>query len=193
MCTPKIAGGLGLKRLADWNKVLGLKLIWLIFTAGGSLWVSWVRHNLIGTENFWVLDPTHRGSWIWRAICKLRPLARPMVRCELGSGIIASFWLDNWTAAGPLIDVVSERGPLVTGISIDAVVADALTSDGWRFDRSRSRSPIITAIKACLPDAQAILSSEMDDSYVWYPENGSGMGVFQLVQLGELCTLLLLK
>lgn len=31
--TPKEAGGLGLKRLADWNRVLGLKLIWLILTA----------------------------------------------------------------------------------------------------------------------------------------------------------------
>ncbi|WZZ16602.1 hypothetical protein YC2023_109691 [Brassica napus] len=47
VCTPKEAGGLGLRRLADWNRVLGLKLIWLIFTAGGSLWVSWVRRNLI--------------------------------------------------------------------------------------------------------------------------------------------------
>ncbi|XP_018440556.1 ABC transporter B family member 4 [Raphanus sativus] len=28
----------------------------------------WVRRNLIGRENFWVLDPTNRGSWIWRAI-----------------------------------------------------------------------------------------------------------------------------
>lgn len=27
VCTPREAGGLGLRRLADWNKVLGLKLI----------------------------------------------------------------------------------------------------------------------------------------------------------------------
>lgn len=64
VCTPKESGGLGLRRLADWNKVLGLKLIWLLFTAGGSLWVSWVRSNLIGEQNFWVLDPSRRGSWI---------------------------------------------------------------------------------------------------------------------------------
>ncbi|KAL0661041.1 hypothetical protein Bca4012_097878 [Brassica carinata] len=64
VCTPKEAGGLGLKRLADWNVVLGLKLIWLIFAAGGSLWVSWVRRNLVGTENFWTLQPSSRGSWI---------------------------------------------------------------------------------------------------------------------------------
>ena len=131
VCTPKEAGALGLKRLADWNRVLGLKLIWLIFTSGGSLWVSWVRRNLIGADNFWELDPTRRGSWIWRAICKLRPLARLMVSCEVGSGISGSFWLDNWTTLGPLIELVGERGPQVSGLRRDAVVAEALTSDGW--------------------------------------------------------------
>ena len=178
VCTPKEAGGLGLRRLADWNKVLGLKLIWLIFTAGGSLWVSWVRRNLIGGENFWVLDPARRRSWIWRSICKLRPLARPMVVCEVGSGITASFWQDNWTSLGPLIDLVGERGPQVTGLSIDAVVADALTAEGWWLDRSRSRSPIISLLKECLPNAQEIMSSEVDDTYVWYPEPGRGTGTF---------------
>lgn len=33
VCTPKEEGELGLRRLADWNRVLGLKLIWLIFAA----------------------------------------------------------------------------------------------------------------------------------------------------------------
>lgn len=178
VCTPKEAGGLGLKRLADWNQVLGLKLIWLIFTAGGSLWVSWVRRNLIGQENFWVLDPVNRGSWIWRAICKLRPVARPMVSCKIGSGSTARFWYDNWTSLGPLIDVISQRGPQVSGMSIDAVVADALTAEGWWLDRSRSRRPIISLLKACLPSAQEILHSETDDKYVWRPVEGIGNGAF---------------
>lgn len=169
---------MGLRRLADWNQVLGLKLIWLIFTAGGSLWVSWVRRHLIGQDNFWVLDPTNRGSWIWRTICKLRPIARPMVFCEVGSCITASFWQDNWTSLGPLIDLVGETGPQVTGLSINAVVADALTSDGWWLDRSRSGNPIITLLKACLPSAQALIMSEVDDKYGWYPVAGRGTGIF---------------
>lgn len=178
VCTPKAAGGLGLRRLADWNQVLGLKLIWLIFTAGGSLWVSWVRRNLIGRENFWVLDPTRRGSWIWKAICKLRPIARPMVHCEVGSGITASFWLDNWTSLGPLINLVGERGPHVTGLSIDAVVAAALSDDGWWLNRSRSRNAVISLLRDCLPNAQEIIDSEVDDKYVWYPEGVGGTGIF---------------
>lgn len=150
------------------------------------MWVSWVRSHLIGRENFWVLDPSRRGSWLWRAICKLRPLARPMLRCELGSGAIASFWQDNWTSLGPLIDLVGERGPQVTGLSINAVVADALTADGWWLDRSRSRNPIISFIKDCLPNAQEVLDSEVDDKYVWYPVAEQGTGKFHRVIPGTL-------
>lgn len=40
VCTSKECGGLGPKRLLDRNKVLALKLIWLLFTSAGSLWVS---------------------------------------------------------------------------------------------------------------------------------------------------------
>ncbi|XP_048619881.1 uncharacterized protein LOC125590370 [Brassica napus] len=130
VCTPKEAGGLGLKRLEDWNKVLGLKLIWLIFTSGGSLWVS------------------------------------------------SSFWHDNWTSLGPLIELVRERRPQVSGLRREAVVAEALTSDGWWLARSRSRSPTIALLKACLPNAQEIMESEEDDMYIWFPEPGRDIGVF---------------
>lgn len=131
-----------------------------------------------GNENFWILNPARRGSWIWRAICHLRALARPMVHCQIGSGIIATFWHDNWTSFGPLIELVGERGPLVTGIHIDAVVSEALNREGWWLDRSRSRSPTITLLRAYLPNAQEVINSEVDDTFVWFPELGRGDGSF---------------
>lgn len=101
-----------------------------------------------------------------------------MVFCEVGSGISASFWHDNWTSLGLLIELVGERDPQITGLSFDAVVADALTREGWWLDRRRSRSPVITLLKACLPNAQDIINSEEDDRYVWFPEPGRGSGRF---------------
>lgn len=140
--------------------------------------ISWGRGNLIRGDCFWVLDPANRGSWFWRAICKLRELARPMIQCEVGDGATASFWYDNQKSLGPLIELVGERGPSVTGLNINAVVADALISDGWWLDRSRSRSPIITLLKACLPSAQEIIVSAQNDKYVWYPDGARGSGIF---------------
>ncbi|KAG7568139.1 Endonuclease/exonuclease/phosphatase superfamily [Arabidopsis thaliana x Arabidopsis arenosa] len=124
--TPKVSGGLRLKRLSSWNNVLALKLIWLLFTAAGSLWVSWVRLHLIGNRSFWTLNPASFGSWVWRKLCKLRPIARPFLVCEVGSGVTAKFWLDNWTGLGPLIDITGPLGPEVTGLPLESVVRDAV-------------------------------------------------------------------
>ncbi|KAL1201844.1 putative ribonuclease H protein [Cardamine amara subsp. amara] len=178
VCSPKHSGGLGLRRLSDWNRVLTLKLIWLIFSAGGSLWVSWIRHNLIGTTNFWCISPSSSDSWVWKSICKLRSIAIPFLVCQLGSGITASFWQDNWTTLGPLIDITGPRGPMVTGIVIDAVVADAISEGEWWLSSSRSCSPIISLLRDSLPNAQDIATSEVNDIYLWKPDHTSARDFF---------------
>lgn len=58
------------------------------------------------------------------------------------------------------------------------MVADALNGEGWWLDRSRSRSLIVTLLKTCLLNAQGIIDSEADDTYVWFPEPGRGNGSF---------------
>ncbi|XP_056857636.1 uncharacterized protein LOC130506959 [Raphanus sativus] len=108
-----------------------------------------------------------------------------MVHCQIGSGIIATFWHDNWTSFGPLIELVGERGPLVTGIHIDAVISEALNREGWWLDRSRSRSPTITLLRAYLPNAQEVINSEVDDTFVGFQNLEEEMGVSRPVRLGE--------
>ncbi|KAL1223800.1 putative ribonuclease H protein [Cardamine amara subsp. amara] len=92
VCTPKSSGGLSLRRLAKWNNVLGLKLIWLIFTKAGSLWVSWVRTHLIGSQSFWDITSSYlHGSWMWRRLLKLRHIARSFLFRRIGMGNTCSF------------------------------------------------------------------------------------------------------
>ncbi|KAG7558973.1 Endonuclease/exonuclease/phosphatase superfamily [Arabidopsis thaliana x Arabidopsis arenosa] len=167
VCTPKESGGLGLRRLLAWNKVLCLKLIWLIFAAGGSLWVSWIRLHLIGSSSFWELDSSVAGSWIWRNICKLRHLARPFVFCEIGPGITCSFWKDDWTSLGPLIEITGVSGPRISGLPEDSVVVDAIRDGEWWLSRSRSRNSTISLLKQCLPSADIIDPSREDDKFLW--------------------------
>ena len=164
VCTPIVCGGLGLRRLAPWNKVLGLKLIWLLFTAGGSLWVSWVRRNLLRDQNFWDLVIVNSGSWIWKSIYKLRPLARQFVCCKVGSGISCNFWSENWTALGPLILLTGDLGPRVTGLPRSASVADAIRDGDWWINGSRSRNPIIHLLKNSLPPPSMVnLQEDAED------------------------------
>lgn len=167
VCTFKESGGLGLRRLSLWNKIMGLKLIWLLFASSGSLWVSWTRLHRIGSENFWTLDPERSGSWLWKSICELRQLARPFVFCEIGSGRSGSFWFDNWTSLGPLIELVGENAPRLTGLAETASVREALVGEQWWLNSSRSRNPVIAMLKNCLPDPTGIFSSEEDDQFLW--------------------------
>ncbi|KAL9812236.1 hypothetical protein AtNW77_Chr5g0118371 [Arabidopsis thaliana] len=39
-------------------------------------------------------------SWIWKNLCKLRPLTRSFIVCEIGSEITCNFWTDNWISLG---------------------------------------------------------------------------------------------
>ncbi|KAG7567328.1 Reverse transcriptase zinc-binding domain [Arabidopsis thaliana x Arabidopsis arenosa] len=180
VCTPKKCGGLGLKRLVHWNKVLGLKLIWMIFAAGGSLWVSWIRRNLIGARCFWEMENINSGSWIWKSLCKLRALARPFIICEIGSRVTCNFWTDNWTSLGPLIELTGPLGPRVTGLPITAVVADALLGNQLRISLSRSRSPIIQLLMDCLPPSSLVnrLEDADDDVYLWKIGDRQASNVF---------------
>lgn len=161
------SGGLGLKRLLPWNKVMGLKLIWLLFASFGSLWVSWTRLNLIGAENLWALDASRSGSWSWKSLCQLRQLARPFVVCEVGSSTSASFWHDNWTSLGSLYQLTNGRGPRLSGLPENAVVRDALVNDNWWLHSSRSRNPTISLFKNSLPDHREIVASEAEDCFLW--------------------------
>ncbi|CAL9240343.1 unnamed protein product, partial [Arabidopsis halleri] len=167
VCSTKECGGLGLRRLSSWNNVLGLKLIWLLFSAAGSLWVSWMRLNILRQRIFWDLNPSNSGSWIWRKLCKLRPIARQFIICEVGSGITARFWHDNWTGLGPLIDIAGSLAPQLSGLPSNAVVRDALRGSIWWVSSSRSRNPVITLLKNSLPHAQPIFDCQDDDLYLW--------------------------
>ncbi|KAG7539011.1 Reverse transcriptase zinc-binding domain [Arabidopsis suecica] len=180
VCTPKQCGGLGLKRLSLWNQVLGLKLIWMIFAAGGSLWVSWVRRNLIGNRCFWDLENITSGSWIWRSLCKLRIIARPFIICEIGSGVTCSFWSDNWTGLGPLLDITGDLGPRLSGLPRSATVADALREGNWWLSSSRSRNHTIRLLKDCLPSASIVNMQDEaeDDVYLWKIGDGSASNMF---------------
>lgn len=55
---------------------------------------------------------------------KLRLIARPLLSAQVRSGDSTLFWHDDWTDLGPLIDILREGGPRVTGISFMALVSE---------------------------------------------------------------------
>lgn len=69
VCKPKWEGGLGLMPLKEVNAVCCLKLVWRILSSHDSLWVQWIKANLIRQGSFWsVNENTSKGSWMWRKL-----------------------------------------------------------------------------------------------------------------------------
>ncbi|KAG7547383.1 F-box domain [Arabidopsis suecica] len=165
ICYPKTEGGLGLRRLGIWNSTLCLKLVWLLFSGSGSLWVAWHHHHHIKGKSFWSLNPSTKDSWNWRSLLNLRPLAERFVQCKLGNGRLASFWFDSWCPLGPLIKYFGVDGPSLLRLPIHCSVADAWDDNGWILPPSRSLRalPLIDLLDSVTP----VFSSLEEDSYFW--------------------------
>ncbi|KAG7541754.1 Endonuclease/exonuclease/phosphatase superfamily [Arabidopsis thaliana x Arabidopsis arenosa] len=176
VCSPKSAGGLGLKRLVDWNQIFGLKLIWLLYSQAGSLWVSWIKKFLIRGRCFWDVDFRASGSWIWRRLAKLRSLARPFVFCTVVSGRNSLFWHDNWTGLGPLIDIIGDIGPRTTGIGLLSSVSEAAIDGVWSFPRGRNHR--VELLRSCLQSHSPPTTDIGDDLFSWKISSDDSQGTF---------------
>ncbi|KAG7558393.1 Reverse transcriptase zinc-binding domain [Arabidopsis thaliana x Arabidopsis arenosa] len=132
-------GGLGIRRFATWNRTLCLRLIWLLFTTSGSLWVAWHKHhNRSSTTSFWNQTEKASDSWNWKCILRLRCLAQNFISCTIGDGRKASFWFDNWTPLGPLIKYIGMEGPRSLRVPLNAKVCEVSNHDGWNIADPRS-------------------------------------------------------
>ncbi|XP_013624294.1 PREDICTED: uncharacterized protein LOC106330365 [Brassica oleracea var. oleracea] len=149
----------------------------------GSLWVAWVKHNIIGDRLLWDADFSNSGSWLWRGLMNLRPLARPFLSCFVQSGDTALFWHDNWTGLGPLLEITGANGPRVSGISALSSVSEAIRDGEWTLTRGRHR--IIQLLRACLQIQPPDLIAEADDYFLWNTSPNTVPGQFSASKTWE--------
>jgi hypothetical protein len=63
-----------------------LRHIWSLFAKSGSIWVAWVKTNLLKKKSFWSVSIPQNCSWSWKKILKLRDIAKRFLRFEVGNG-----------------------------------------------------------------------------------------------------------
>ena len=68
LCLPKEEGGLGMRRVKDWNNATIMKHIWNLFYSKDFIWVAWVREVLLWCTSIWIARIPSRCSWSWRKI-----------------------------------------------------------------------------------------------------------------------------
>lgn len=146
------------------NRVYGLKIIWRMLI-GDSLWGRWIKSNLLKKKCFWeVKDDTQAGFWMWRKIIKIRDIVKNFYKKEVGNGCNTSFWYDNWSSEGVLVDTLGTRGPIVLGIRNEATVAE--TAIGVRRTR-RHRNEVFNAIAMELEPVKERVSGAVEDLSLW--------------------------
>jgi len=147
VCTPKEEGGLGLRSINEANKVSCYKLIWRLLSSN-SLWARWIHIYLIKRASFWsISETTTLGSWMWKKLLKYRDSAAGFVRVTVKNGLGTSFWFDNWSPLGKLIDIAGHRGCIDMGISLHSSVADAFECHRRRRHRLGYLNDIETALQ----------------------------------------------
>ncbi|OAP07106.1 hypothetical protein AXX17_AT2G19500 [Arabidopsis thaliana] len=164
ICKPKKEGGLGLRSLREANEVSSLKLIWRLLSCQDSLWVKWTRMNLLKKESFWSIG-THStlGSWIRRRLLKHREVAKSFCKIEVNNGVNTSFWFDNWSEKGPLINLTGARGAIEMGISRHMTLAEAWS----RRRRRRHRVEILNEFEEILLQKYQHRNIELEDAILW--------------------------
>lgn len=113
---------------------------------------------------------------------ELREQARPFIQCHVNSGSAASFWHDDWTQNGPLLRLVGSIGPMVTGIPLDAAVSHVVRNGHWHIS-TRSRHPVLRAIRDALPLHPPNPNSADEDYYMWRNSLNTPPSVFSAAKI----------
>lgn len=127
--------------------------------------VVWHHHHHLRSISLQYLKPSAADSWSWKSLLLLRPLAEQFVFCVLGNGRQASFWFNYWTPLGPLIKYFGGDGTSDLMIARNAVVVDALDSQGQRL--SPPTSPQTASLHSHLSTLVLPLDASAIDSYYW--------------------------
>lgn len=55
VCRPRDEGGLGLKKLEDWNIASVAHIVWILFRGSETLLIAWVEKYLLKGKSFWTV------------------------------------------------------------------------------------------------------------------------------------------
>lgn len=170
ICKPKAEGGLGLRRMEEYQKVFALKRVWDYFSSSGSLWVAWLHSNVFGRKGFWTTGDSQRFSPTVRSMLQTKDVLSDFLRCSIGDGKTASFWHDFWTDLGPLISAFGQTGPRSQRLGLEARVCDATRNGNWALPDARSE--VAETLQIVLTTMSPPADDRGPDRFLW--RSGAG-------------------
>ncbi|XP_062112512.1 uncharacterized protein LOC133823677 [Humulus lupulus] len=74
VCTPKAAGGLGFRKISEWNIASLGKYVWAIASKKDNLWVKWIHSIYLKKVDWWEYTVQQNYSWYWKKIVAIKEL-----------------------------------------------------------------------------------------------------------------------
>ncbi|KAL5567729.1 hypothetical protein UlMin_024304 [Ulmus minor] len=132
ICTPKLVGGLGLRRSYDMNCALLAKWSWDLISGNSSLCFSMLRGKYLRDKAFISVSVFPLHSLFWKAILAMKSLLLRGAYIQVETGSMVDFWLHPWVPKHPLFrpQPICDRGPGTL------VFSDLLSPDGsWNLQK----------------------------------------------------------
>ncbi|GKA81906.1 sodium/hydrogen exchanger 6 [Tanacetum coccineum] len=145
VCLPQREGGLGIRRIKDFDIALMATHIW----------------------SFWDVPCLGDVSWGWRKLLQIRPHVRPFIWHKINNGRSTSMWFDRWADPCPLRDMFTVRNIVRSDFSLSDTVSDLISNGSWRWPHDwSSRFPNVVNIPI------SDINNDLDDVIVWRDVQG---------------------
>ncbi|XP_074305092.1 uncharacterized protein LOC141640029 [Silene latifolia] len=69
---PKDAGGLGVKKVENWNWAAVGKLVNWVYTKADRLWIRWISNVYLKEQDWQSYSPPADSPWTWKSVCKIK-------------------------------------------------------------------------------------------------------------------------
>ncbi|RVX10222.1 LINE-1 reverse transcriptase-like [Vitis vinifera] len=180
VCTHKVNGGLGIRKIDLLNKALLSKWIWRFAFEEDILWKKVIGVKY-GQEGLGWRTNEARGAFgvgVWKEILKEANWCWDNIRFKVGKGTRVNFWTDHWCGD----EALSRSFPQLFALAvhknetISEVWDSSLGQGGWnlRFTRD-SNDWELDLIEAMFNMLRDFKISQEEDSVVW---RGGGQGTF---------------
>ncbi|RHN70051.1 putative reverse transcriptase zinc-binding domain-containing protein [Medicago truncatula] len=194
ICASKINGGLGVRRMREFNVSLLGKWCWRLLVDKGSMWYRVLVARYGEEDGRLVVEGRSVSSW-WKEVASIRDglgdvgegWFRDNVERKVGDGVDTIFWLDPWVGDVPLCVRFGRLLDLAVNKSIS--VADMFElgwdegGEAWQWRRRlwAWEEELLGECRILLSDVSLQLNTT--DQWVWRLDPSSGYSVSGVYQM----------
>ncbi|KAF6149346.1 hypothetical protein GIB67_016884 [Kingdonia uniflora] len=137
----ELEGGLGIKRLKEFNDSLMLRTLWNFVSGVKNPWTVWDRNNYLKDCYVRTVEIPSECSWALGSLLKKRYIVMKYCRIIVGNGNDTLLWHDPWLGEGVLKLQMSRNAVMLPGLLNNSKVKDIIKYDGnWLIPDGRIRS-----------------------------------------------------